>query len=67
MAAPGCPQLLADTGGSGGRSSRLGRAIPLVAALLVPLVALGLYLHWGASGKVELARRFPRHRTPWKR
>ncbi len=38
--------------------SRLGRAIPLVAALLVPLVALGLYLHWGASDKVELAREF---------
>ncbi|MBF3045938.1 c-type cytochrome biogenesis protein, partial [Pseudomonas aeruginosa] len=35
-----------------------GRAVPLVAALLVPLVALGLYLHWGASDKVELAREF---------
>ncbi|WP_073662011.1 c-type cytochrome biogenesis protein CcmI, partial [Pseudomonas aeruginosa] len=52
-------ELLADTEGSGEeRSSRLGRAIPLVAALLVPLVALGLYLHWGASDKVELAREF---------
>ncbi|MCS9522075.1 c-type cytochrome biogenesis protein CcmI [Pseudomonas aeruginosa] len=52
-------ELLADTEGSGEeRSSRLGRAVPLVAALLVPLVALGLYLHWGASDKVELAREF---------
>ncbi|WP_263139384.1 c-type cytochrome biogenesis protein CcmI [Pseudomonas sp. RIT-PI-AD] len=50
-------ELLADTEGAEiRRESRLGRWAPLSAALLVPLCALGLYLHWGASGKVELAR-----------
>ena len=34
------------------------RAAPLVAALVLPFLALGLYLHWGASDKVELAREF---------
>ncbi|MBM7059519.1 c-type cytochrome biogenesis protein CcmI [Pseudomonas sp. UL073] len=52
-------ELLADTEGTeAARSSRLGRAVPLVAALLVPVLALGLYLHWGASDKVELTREF---------
>jgi len=50
-------ELLADTEGTEpGRSSRLGKAAPLIAALLVPLLGLGLYLHWGASDKVALAR-----------
>ena len=35
---------------------RLGRAVPFGVAVLVPLVALGLYLHWGASGPLALAR-----------
>ncbi|WP_271408422.1 c-type cytochrome biogenesis protein CcmI [Pseudomonas sp. Q1-7] len=50
-------ELLADTeGADNGRSSRLGKALPLLAAVLVPLLGFGLYLHWGASDKVELAR-----------
>ncbi len=52
-------ELLDDTEGSDAtRSTRLGRAVPLLAALLVPLLGYGLYLHWGASDKVELARQF---------
>lgn len=51
-------ELLADTDGNAERRSRLGRAAPLVAALLLPLIGLGLYLHWGASDKLALAREF---------
>jgi len=52
-------ELLADTEGSGAaRTSRLGKPLPLLAALLVPLLGLGLYLHFGASDKVELTREF---------
>ncbi|MDF5794133.1 hypothetical protein P4203_00020 [Pseudomonas aeruginosa] len=32
----------------------------------MPLVALGLYLHWGASDKVELAREFAQAPYLWK-
>ncbi|MDU9398515.1 c-type cytochrome biogenesis protein CcmI [Pseudomonas sp. zfem003] len=50
-------ELLADTeGAAADRSARLGRALPLLAALLVPVLGLGLYAHWGASDKVQLAR-----------
>ncbi|OEC44322.1 c-type cytochrome biogenesis protein CcmI [Pseudomonas sp. 1D4] len=50
-------ELLADTeGAAADRSARLGRALPLLAALLVPAVGLGLYAHWGSSDKVQLAR-----------
>lgn len=50
-------ELLADTeGAAADRSARLGRALPLLAALLVPALGLGLYAHWGSSGKVQLAR-----------
>jgi cytochrome c-type biogenesis protein CcmH len=52
-------ELLDDTeGGDTRRSSSLGRAIPLVAAILVPLFGYGMYMHWGASDKLELAREF---------
>ncbi|MBO3275729.1 c-type cytochrome biogenesis protein CcmI [Pseudomonas schmalbachii] len=52
-------ELLADTEGAGeDRRTRLGRAAPLIAAVLLPILGLGLYLHWGASDKVELAREF---------
>lgn len=52
-------ELLSDTEGAGDdRRSRLGRAAPLLVALVLPFLALGLYLHWGASDKVELAREF---------
>jgi cytochrome c-type biogenesis protein CcmH len=52
-------ELLADTDGADSvRASPLGKALPLVAALLVPVLGLGLYLHYGASDKVELTREF---------
>ncbi|WP_287815353.1 c-type cytochrome biogenesis protein CcmI, partial [Pseudomonas sp.] len=52
-------ELLADTEGADqGRVARLGRPLPLLAAVLVPVAALGLYLHFGASDKVELTREF---------
>ena len=50
-------ELLEDTQGEGPeRVSRIGRALPITLALLLPLLGLGLYLHWGASDKLELAR-----------
>jgi cytochrome c-type biogenesis protein CcmH len=52
-------ELLDDTeGGVTRRSSHLGRAVPLICAILVPLVGYGLYLQWGASDKLQLAREF---------
>lgn len=52
-------ELLEDTEGSDThRVSNLGRAIPLIAAILVPLAGYGLYMHWGASDKLQLAREF---------
>jgi len=52
-------ELLADTeGADAARVSRLGKPLPLLAAVLVPLLGLGLYLHFGASDKVELTREF---------
>ena len=52
-------ELLADTEGAGEpRQAHLGRAVPLLAALLVPVMAVGLYLHFGAADKVELTREF---------
>lgn len=52
-------ELLDDTEQPGVQSmARLGKSIPLVVALLVPLAGYGLYLHWGASDKLELARNF---------
>ena len=52
-------ELLEDTEQQDVRPvSRLGRSIPLIAALLVPLAGFGLYMHWGASDKLELARNF---------
>lgn len=52
-------ELLDDTeGGEARRTSHLGRTIPLIAAILVPLAGYGFYMHWGASDKLELAREF---------
>ena len=52
-------ELLADTEGVvPARVSSLGKALPLLAAVLVPVLGLGLYLHFGASDKVELTREF---------
>ncbi|MFJ4054546.1 c-type cytochrome biogenesis protein CcmI [Pseudomonas sp. NPDC089743] len=52
-------ELLADTeGAEAPRQGHLGRVLPLLAAVLVPLVALGLYLHFGAADKVQLTQEF---------
>ncbi|MBI6954810.1 c-type cytochrome biogenesis protein CcmI [Pseudomonas sp. CCOS 191] len=52
-------ELLADTERDEAvRQGRLGKAIPLLAAVLVPAMALGLYLHFGAADKVELTQEF---------
>ena len=52
-------ELLADTEGvEKPRESRLGKPLPLLAAVLVPVLGLGLYLHYGAIDKVELTREF---------
>ncbi|HEK1690445.1 TPA: c-type cytochrome biogenesis protein CcmI [Pseudomonas putida] len=52
-------ELLADTeGAEAPRQGHLGKVLPLLAAVLVPLVALGLYLHFGAADKVELTQEF---------
>ena len=48
-------ELLDDTDvGCPKQSANLGSALPLIAALLVPVVGLGLYFHWGSSDKVAL-------------
>lgn len=52
-------ELLADTDGNEARQARrLGRAVPLLAVMLVPVLAVSLYLQWGAIDKVEQARTF---------
>ncbi|MFJ7314969.1 c-type cytochrome biogenesis protein CcmI [Pseudomonas sp. NPDC098747] len=52
-------ELLADTEGViAPRESRLGKPLPLLAAVLVPVLGLALYLHFGAADKVELTREF---------
>ncbi len=54
-------ELLADTErGDVTRQGHLGKAVPLLAAVLVPAMALGLYLHFGAADKVELTQEFAR-------
>lgn len=49
-------ELLTDTEGTQRRTSALGGKIPLLAAILVPFLGYGLYMHWGAIDKVEQAR-----------
>jgi cytochrome c-type biogenesis protein CcmH len=52
-------ELLADTAtGEGPRQADLGQRVPLLVAVLMPLLALGLYLHYGASDRVQLTREF---------
>ncbi len=52
-------ELLADTEGSDVRQARrLGRVVPLLAVVLVPVLAVVLYMQWGAIDKVEQARTF---------
>ncbi len=51
-------ELLADTEGAARPASRgaLGNRLPLAAALLMPLLGYGLYLHWGAIDAVQQAQ-----------
>jgi cytochrome c-type biogenesis protein CcmH len=53
-------ELLADTEGAQAlpKQRSLGGKIPLIAALLMPLLGIGLYLHWGAIDDIERARIF---------
>ncbi|WP_407315899.1 c-type cytochrome biogenesis protein CcmI [Pseudomonas sp. nanlin1] len=52
-------ELLTDTDGADvAQPKHASKALPLLAALLVPLLGLGLYLALGASDKVELTREF---------
>ncbi|HBX54496.1 c-type cytochrome biogenesis protein CcmI [Pseudomonas sp. UBA2684] len=53
-------ELLADTEGNqpARKLGVLGSKVPLAAALLMPLLGYGLYLHWGAIDDVERARIF---------
>ena len=52
-------ELLADTEGAApGRESTLGKTLPILAAIMVPVLGLGLYLHYGASDKVKLTQEF---------
>ncbi|MES2871262.1 MAG: c-type cytochrome biogenesis protein CcmI [Pseudomonadota bacterium] len=52
-------ELLADTEGvAPARESSLGKLLPILAAVMVPVLGLGLYLHYGSSDKVELTREF---------
>jgi len=52
-------ELLEDTENSDKpRIAQLGRSVPLIAAVLVPLMGYGLYMYWGASDKVQMARQF---------
>ncbi|WP_307944751.1 c-type cytochrome biogenesis protein CcmI [Pseudomonas mosselii] len=54
-------ELLADTErGDVIRQGHLGKAVLLLAAVLVPAMALGLYLHFGAADKVALTQEFAR-------
>nr|WP_256833345.1 c-type cytochrome biogenesis protein CcmI [Pseudomonas oleovorans] len=50
-------ELLDDTEGVQRRSSVLGGKIPLVSALLVPVLGVALYLHWGAVDDVVQTRQ----------
>jgi len=53
-------ELLADTEGVQAQPTQrsLGSKIPLLAALLMPLLGYGLYQHWGAIADVERAQTF---------
>lgn len=53
-------ELLSDTEGAQVVPVKrsLGRAVPLISALLVPVLGVGLYLHWGVIDEVERARTF---------
>lgn len=46
-------ELLADTEGRKTNSRVLGSKVPLIMALLMPLLGYGMYMHWGAIDQVE--------------
>lgn len=60
-------ELLADAEREEAAQRRLGQWLPLASALLVPVLGLGLYLHWGGLDQVqqtrELAQMAPRSMT----
>ncbi|POD51413.1 c-type cytochrome biogenesis protein CcmI [Pseudomonas syringae pv. syringae] len=57
-------ELLADTeSAEPARTSRLGKPLLVLAALLVPVLGLAGYLQLGASDRVELSREFARPPT----
>ncbi|MBF7730836.1 c-type cytochrome biogenesis protein CcmI [Pseudomonas sp. N040] len=52
-------ELLADTEGKAAvTTASLGRRVPLLVALVLPLLGFGLYLHWGGSEQVALTREY---------
>ncbi|WP_339512998.1 c-type cytochrome biogenesis protein CcmI [Pseudomonas sp. RL_15y_Pfl2_60] len=51
-------ELLSDTEGLTAKASVLGRKVPLIVALLMPLFGYGLYMHWGAIDQVEQTLAF---------
>lgn len=51
-------ELLDDTAGAKSATSvHLGMALPLIASLLLPIVASGLYMVWGAGEQISLTQR----------
>lgn len=51
-------ELLSDTEGRTVKTSVLGRKVPLIMALLMPLLGYGMYMHWGAIDQVEQTLAF---------
>jgi cytochrome c-type biogenesis protein CcmH len=51
-------ELLADTEGLQRQQHPLGRTLPLLVAVLVPVLAVGLYAHFGAIADVQKAASF---------
>ncbi|MGX5220000.1 c-type cytochrome biogenesis protein CcmI [Pseudomonas sp. S9] len=51
-------ELLSDTEGLTAKAGVLGRKVPLIVALLMPLLGYGLYMHWGAIDQVEQTLAF---------
>lgn len=50
-------ELLDDAEQAEGAQRKLGRWLPLAMALLMPVLGLGLYLHWGASDALKLSEQ----------
>ena len=54
--AEGARELFDDTEQGAQTQRSLGKAIPLLMALALPVVGLGLYWHWGASDALSLSQ-----------